>query len=217
MNLLTLLGLLAIMATTVQGQSVQYDLYTLCVNDKLDTVNREVTPFKDQDIKGIRFSANDGEGIAWLEGAEFSNGIIEVDIRGKDVMQKSFVGVAFHGANNKTFDAVYFRPFNFRSEDPARRVHAVQYISHPDFTWFVLRQKYPGKYENAITPAPDGNEWFHAAIKVQYPKVTVYVNGNDEPSLNVDKLNERKTGKIGLWVGMGSDGDFANLRITRQE
>ena len=57
------------------------------------------------------------------------------DIRGKDVMQQSFVGVAFHGVNNETLDAVYFRPFNFRSDDPVRKVHAVQYISHPNYPW----------------------------------------------------------------------------------
>jgi hypothetical protein len=47
--------------------------------------------------------------------------------------------------------------------------------------------------------------------------VTVYVNGNSDPSLTIDKLNDRKTGKIGLWVGNGSDGDFANLQISTHE
>jgi hypothetical protein len=47
--------------------------------------------------------------------------------------------------------------------------------------------------------------------------VKVYVNGNPEPCLSIDKLNDRKTGKIGLWVGNGSDGDFANLQITTRE
>jgi len=166
--------------------------------------------------KGIRFSKNNGDGIAWLKGVEFSNGIIELDIRGKDLMQQSFVGVAFHGINNETLDVIYFRPFNFQSMDPVRKIHAVQYISHPDYTWSVLREKHSGQYEKAVTPAPDGNDWFHAKIVVQYPKVTVYVNGNSEPSLVVDKLNDRKTGKIGLWVGNNSDGDFANLQITNR-
>jgi hypothetical protein len=60
------------------------------------------------------------------------------------------------------------------------------------------------------------NDWFHAKIVIQYPHVSVYVNGNTSPSLEIDKLNNRKTGKIGLWVGNGSDGDFANLHITNQ-
>ena len=131
-------------------------------------------------------------------------------------MQQSFVGIAFHGVNNETLDAIYFRPFNFRSTDPVRKIHAVQYISHPDYTWQVLREQHNGDYEKEITPAPDGNDWFHARIVVLYPKVTVFVNGNSEPSLVVDQLNERNTGKIGLWVGNTSDGDFANLQITNK-
>jgi len=43
------------------------------------------------------------------------------------------------------------------------------------------------------------------------------VNGNTEPSLTVEKMNKRETGKIGLWVGNGSDGDFANMQVTPQE
>ena len=84
------------------------------------------------------------------------------------------------------------------------------------FTWQVLREKHNGKYEKAVTPSPAGNDWFHAKIIIEYPKVTVYVNGNPEPSLVIDKLNDRKTGKIGLWVGNTSDGDFANLQITNK-
>ena len=131
-------------------------------------------------------------------------------------MQQSFVGLAFHGLNNETLDAIYFRPFNFQSTDPVRKIHAVQYVSHPDYTWSVLREKYNGKYENTVTPAPNGNDWFHAKIVVQFPKVTVYVNSNSEPSLVIDILNDRKTGKIGLLVGNTSDGDFANLQIINK-
>jgi uncharacterized protein with NRDE domain len=47
--------------------------------------------------------------------------------------------------------------------------------------------------------------------------VTVYVNGNQEPSLSVEQLNKRTSGKIGLWVGNNSDGDFANLTILKQD
>jgi len=212
----TILGLLSILTATGQGQSFKYDLINLFENDKIEPFNRKLSQFSENDKKGIRFSKNAGDGIAWLKGVEFSNGIIELDIRGKDVLQESFVGVAFHGVNNETLDAIYFRPFNFQSTDPVRKIHAVQYISHPDFTWSILREKYNGKYEKAVTPAPNGNDWFHAKIVVQYPKVTVYVNEYSEPSLVIDKLNERKTGKIGLWVGNSSDGDFSNLHITNQ-
>jgi hypothetical protein len=212
----TFLGLLSILTTRGQGQSVKYDLFNLFENGKIEPFNRQLSQFAENDKKGIRFSKNAGDGIAWLKGVEFSNGIIELDIKGKDVMQQSFLGIAFHGLNNETLDAIYFRPFNFQSNDPGRKIHSVQYVSQPDYTWSVLREKYNGKYEKAVTPAPNGNDWFHAKIIVQYPKVTVFVNGNSEPSLVIDKLNDRKTGKIGLWVGNTSDGDFANLQIINK-
>jgi hypothetical protein len=213
---LVILGLLFTLTILGQGQSIKYDLFNLCKENKFEVFNRQIAQFSEAEMQGIRFSKNPGDGMAWLKGIEFSNGIIEVDIRGKDIMQQSFVGIAFHGVDNETLDAIYFRPFNFQSTDPVRKIHAVQYISHPDFTWQVLREKHNGKYEKAVTPAPVGNDWFHAKIIIEYPKVIVYVNGNPEPSLVIDKLNDRKTGKIGLWVGNTSDGDFANLQITNK-
>jgi hypothetical protein len=200
-----------------QVKTVNYDLFTMADNKKLEVFNRRVTTLSEGDKKGIRFSKNQNDGIAWLNGVQFSEGIIELDIRGKDAFQQSFVGVAFHGVDNETLDAIYFRPFNFQSSEPVRKIHAVQYISHPDYTWSVLREKFNGKYEKAVNPVPDGNDWFHAKIVIKNALITVYVNGNTEPSLTVEKMNKREIGKIGLWVGNGSDGDFANMQITPQE
>ena len=212
--LVSLPGLLSTLTMNGQTFSIKYDLSDLCEKNQLELFNRKISSFSENDQKGIRFSKNQNDGIAWLKGVEFSNGTIELDIRGKNIFQQSFVGIAFHGVDNDTLDAIYFRPFNFQSDDPVRKIHAVQYISHPEFTWSVLRERYNGKYENPVIPAPDGNEWFHVMIEIRYPKVTVYVNGSNEPSLIIDKLNSRRTGNIGLWAGNNSDGDFANLKIS---
>jgi hypothetical protein len=212
-----LLGFITVSTLTGQDGSTTYDLFNLLENNKLEPFNRQIALFSESDKKGIQFSKNPGDGIAWLKGIEFFNGIIEIDIRGKDIFQQSFVGIAFHGADNRTFDAIYFRPFNFQSKDAARKIHAVQYVSHPEYPWQVLREKFPGQYEKEVNPAPNGNDWFHAKIVIQYPRITVFINGNAQPSLTVEKLNDRKTGKIGLWVGNNSDGDFANLKITDQK
>jgi len=148
--------------------------------------------------------------VAYVEGAEFANGVIELDLRGQDVQQQSFLGVAFHGVDGTVYDSIYFRPFNFRAEDPARRVRAVQYVSHPDFPWNKLREQHPGKYEAGAIPAPDPNRWFHARIEVARPKVRVFIGDSKQPSLVVDQLSQRGNGRVGLWGG----GDFANLRIV---
>lgn len=148
--------------------------------------------------------------VAYVEGASFANGAIELDLRGQDVQQQSFLGVVFHGVDGTVYDSIYFRPFNFRAEDPARRVRAVQYVSHPEFPWNKLREQHPRKYEKAVDPVPDPNQWFHARIVVASPRVSVYVNGAKQPCLVVDQLSHRGKGLVGLWGG----GDFANLRIV---
>ena len=163
-------------------------------------------------IKEARYNGISLTGIAWLKGISFSTGSIDVDLRGKDVFQQSFLGIAFHGVDTLTYDAIYFRPFNFRSADTLRRKHAVQYISQPAYPWDRLRKAYPLVYENGILHPPPAAHWFHAHIVVNENEVKVYVNHSVIPSLVVKKLNDRINGLIGLWND-GLNGDFANLVI----
>jgi hypothetical protein len=128
--------------------------------------------------------------------------------------QQSFVGIAFHLVDSTTFDAIYFRPFNFQATDSSQRSHAVQYISMPGYDWEKLRNEHPGRYEQAVEPAPDPNEWLHVWVVVNKGKVTVFVNDSKTPSLTVAQLSHRKGGMVGLWVGNHSQGDFANLQIS---
>ena len=179
-------------------------------------INRTVTRLEDGARTGAHLSAAPGEGVAYLQGVELGDGTIELDIRGKDVQGQSFVGIAFHGVDSATYDAIYFRPFNFKTEDPARRLRAVQYISHPTNPWQKLRAEHPGQYEKPVNPVPDPNDWFHARIVIEGPKVSVFVNDGKEPCLVVNQLSDRRRGRVGLWVGNGSEGDFANLRIAPQ-
>jgi hypothetical protein len=159
------------------------------------------------------FSEED-EWVVALTGIEFTDGVIEFDALGQSgPPQSNFLGIAFRVVDETTHDAVYFRPFNFRAGDAERKAHAVQYISHPKYRWFNLRQNQTGQYEKPIDPAPDGDSWFHARIVIERPKVSVYVNAAREASLVVEELSDRMGGGIGLWVGPGQGGYFANLRI----
>ncbi|HEX6169530.1 MAG TPA: hypothetical protein VFZ33_07545 [Chitinophagaceae bacterium] len=212
----SVIALIVSMVASAQVNQKKYDLFDLNKKGKLQVINRTLSSFVDQRGHGVKFSEANGDGVAWLDGVNFANGSIELDIKGKDVLQQSFVGVAFHGVDEKTLDAVYFRPFNFHATDSVRRIHAVQYISHPDFPWNVLRETQNAKYEKAIPSAPDPNTWFHVKIVVDYPHITVYVNNGASPCLIVDKLNDRQAGKVGLWVGNSSGGEFANLVITNK-
>lgn len=153
-------------------------------------------------------------GMVLLEGIEFTDGVIEFDALGQSgPPQSNFLGIAFRVQAGER-DVVYFRPFNFRAEDQERRSHAVQYVSEPKYPWQALRKEKPGQYEKSIDPAPDGDEWFRAKIVIEKPKVRVYVNGAKEQSLVVEELSDRKGGGIGLWIGPGHGGHFANLTIT---
>ena len=158
---------------------------------------------------------NKGNGTAllWLNNTALKNGVIELDIKGKDVAGQSFVGVAFHGTGDDEYEAVYFRPFNFRN--PERKNHAVQYISKPEYDWSVLRQRFPGKYENPLEPSPDPNDWFHVRLVIEFPMVRAYVNHSAVPVLEVQQISERKDGKLGLWVD-SEDGWFRDVVISRK-
>ncbi|OOQ57009.1 family 16 glycoside hydrolase [Mucilaginibacter pedocola] len=194
---------------------VMYPLADMLKAGELETVNREATAFDADGKKGVKLSAAENEGLAWLKNIDFDHGELEVDMKGKDVFQHSFLGIAFHGTDEpNTMDVIYFRPFNFRTDDPVRKIHAVQYVSLPEFDWEILREKHNGQYEKAVTPAPKADEWFHARIVVKGADVTVYVNGNPQPSLSIKKLNTNTHGKLGLWVGNTSDGEFANLTVN---
>jgi hypothetical protein len=167
----------------------------------------------DYDKEVIHLNGQENDGVLWLNDFTFKNGEIELDIKGKDLQGQSFVGVAFHGKDDNAFDAIYFRPFNFQNAE--RKSHSVQYISMPKNDWSTLRTAFPGKYENTVNPVPDPNNWFHAKIVISHPNVKVYVDGSKIPSLEIKQLSEFKNGKLGLWVGNGSEGWFKNLKITR--
>lgn len=193
------------------------DLHAAVERNGIEVYNRELTLVDEPGHKGIRLSKAYGEGVAWLKGVEFSNGTIEFDVRGEDAKQHSFVGMAFHGANDSTFDAVYLRPFQFRASADSLRNRMLQYISLPKHTWRALRKSAPGVNEHSITPPPDPNGWVHMRIVVNGDTISTFINGAKEPSLVVKKLTQLRNGRVGFYVADTSGGDFANIRIAPLE
>jgi hypothetical protein len=197
-----------------QSKTIEADLGALADGKGVNASKRTISRFADGARKGVRLSEAPGEGPAYFPGIEFANGTLELDMRGKDVQGASFLGVAFHGVDGTTYDAIYFRPFNFKTDDQARVLRAVQYISHPAHPWQKLRAEHPGQYEKPVKPVPDPNDWFHARVLVASPKVSVFVGDAAEPCLTVNQLSDRKKGLVGIWVGNTSGGDFANFKIS---
>jgi hypothetical protein len=155
-----------------------------------------------------------------VSGPEFGDGTLELDMAGKPAAgapgdARGFVGVAFRMTPDAgKYECFYIRPTNGRAEDQERRNHATQYISIPDYEWFKLRKDSPGKYESYADMVP--GEWTKVKVEVHGVKARLYVNGAAQPALIVNdlKLGESK-GAVGLWVGVGTEAHFSNLRISR--
>ncbi|MDD5151972.1 MAG: DUF1080 domain-containing protein, partial [Flavobacterium sp.] len=141
------------------------------------------------------------------------NGTIKIEMRGKNVVQRSFIGIAFHGQDDTTYDAVYCRPFNFLATDSVRKIHAIQYVSHPIYTWKKLREERNGIFEKEIKNPPNPNGWFTMTLIVENKTIKAFINDSKVPSLEVEKLNNIQSGKLGIFVGGGSGGDFRSIEV----
>lgn len=191
-----------------------FDLAALLAAGKLTPVKREVGPLAGTP-GAVQVAENSGPGVVWIAGSDFSTGTITVDVRGRDLDQRSFVGLAFHRHDDNTYEAVYVRPFNFRSKDIPRRQNAVQYIAVPEFDWPRLRKEFPSEFENPVDASIDPLGWVSLRLVVTDKTVQVYVGPGTTPTLEVRRLAARNSGLIGLFTGNASDGGFTNLRISR--
>ena len=205
--------LLAFLAAGAALAQTKVDFQNL---SRVTVENRKAETVAENGRQVIKLSEAEGDGLAILNDIEFSSGTIEFDVKGRNVLQASFVGVAFLLQDRNHYDAIYFRPFNFMNADTARRHRAVQYVSHPDYPWDKLREQHPGKYEHKVSPVPDPDGWFHAKDVHDGKNVSVYVNNSPSPSLQVTRLTDATNGKVALWTGNGSNGSFANLVVTKK-
>ena len=159
------------------------------------------------------------EQLAVIEGLEFSNGIIELEMAGEPAPgaasgARGFVGVAFRlQSDMQTYDAFYLRPTNGRAEDQERRNHAAQYISHPDWTWFRLRRETPSKYESYVDLVP--GVWTKVEIDVRGDRARLFVNDQEQPTLIVNDVTTGASGKgaVALWIGPGTIAHFRSLVV----
>jgi hypothetical protein len=163
-----------------------------------------------------------GSMIALVNGTDFRNGTIEVEVAGlpiaaMDSTARGFIGVVFraqqHGTKAENF---YLRPTNGRADDQLRRNHSVQYEALPDFPWDRLRREQPGVYESYADL--EAGVWANMKIEVAGTKAKLYVNGAEQPCLIVNdlKLGDSR-GQIGLWAFVATDAYFSNLKVTRAD
>lgn len=160
----------------------------------------------------------DGHAIAILARSDFKDGVITteiVGIRRPDAPEamRGFVGIAFRvQPDGSAFECFYLRPSNGRANDQLRRNHATQYISHPDYPWYRLREETPGVYES-YTDLVEG-AWTQIKIVVAGVRAQLYVNGAEQPCLIVNDLKlGASQGQIALWIGAGTEAYFSEVVV----
>jgi hypothetical protein len=161
------------------------------------------------------------EQLAVIDGTDFANGVIEAEIAGAPAPDappgaRGFVGIAFRvQADQRTYDAFYLRPTNGRADDQLRRNHSAQYISHPEWPWYRLRDESPGKYESYVDLEP--GRWTRIRIEVQGDHARLFVHGQSQPTLIVNDLKTGVDGRgaVALWIDSGTVAHFRDVRVTR--
>ena len=190
--------------------------------ENLKAVNVSTTQaeWKGRDAVQLRIT-KPAETIAVVKGTDITDGTIELEVAGlpaKDAPEGSrgFIGVAFRVQEEDgdyAYDAFYLRPTNGRADDQIRRNHSTQYISHPEFTWYKLRQEFPKMYESYVDLVP--GEWTKIKVVLKGKRAELYVHGADQPCLIVKDLKgAQRSGPIALWVGSGTEGYFRDLKVT---
>ena len=204
--------IISLFGLDVFGQE-KIDLGDKLENGKIQSINRKISIY-DGVPDAVEMDAKKGNGLAILQDFEFTSGIIEVQLKGENNPGRSFIGIAFNISNDTTYEAIYFRPFNFVADKQIQKDHMMQYVSHPEFTWDRLRRERPGDFEAEIEDPLHPDNWFKATIEITDEEVIVYVNDGSAPTLKVKRLVAPKSNKIGLWAGESSSGRFKNLALT---
>ena len=162
--------------------------------------------------------AANASSYAVVKDASFRDGTIEVDVAGQPAAgaaagARGFIGIAFRIQGDGRYEYIYLRPTNGRADDQVRRNHSTQYSSYPDFDFARSRKEAPEKYESYVDL--EAGAWTRYKIEVDGVKARLYVNGAAQPCLIVNDLKlEPQAGGVALWVGPGTEGYFANLKIT---
>jgi hypothetical protein len=173
-------------------------------------------------IKSPKVRADDEATFVKINDLNFNDGIIAVKVLSRLLPDapphaRGFIGLAFRiNEDNSRFESIYVRPLNSIAEDQLRRNRTVQYFSYPNFKFTDSRATAPGQYESYAPIAP--NEWIKLKIEVKDQTAKLFVNDTKEPYLIVNdlKMGPDKTGAIGLFVDIGTEGFFRDLKVINK-
>ena len=168
--------------------------------------------------KRMRFDENT---YARLVGSSFHNGVIEVKMLSRLLSDapdfaRGFIGIVFRAnAGDSAFESFYVRPTNAMTDDPVRRAHGCQYFSYPGYTFSYFREYGIEGYE---APVKCGlNEWIDLKAVVRGGRAAFSLNGELVLSVEGLKHGADARGGVGLFVDIGTEGFFKDLRITCED
>lgn len=154
---------------------------------------------------------------------DMQNGVVEVKVLSRILAPspfasaQGFIGLAFRiEEGDGAFEAIYLRPNVGRSESQLARNHTVQYFAYPEYKFDRLRGEERAAYETYADVGLD--EWTTMRIEFRGRRAALYLNAQEHPSFIVDEMKGRsESGSVGLWVDIGTEGFFKDLRILRDE
>lgn len=218
MSLMLLFGLL-----NLKAQTIQFDNFTLTAVSVSMSKEKVMGKSALKAVKDSKVKEFDEPTFIKVNGVNFKNGTIEVKVLSRLLSDapefaRGFIGIAFRiNDSNTKYESIYIRPTNARADDQVRRNHTVQYYSYPDYKFDRLRKEAPEQYESYSDM--EMNKWITMKIEVKGAKAKLFLNGNSQPSLIVNdlKLGADTSGDIGLWVDIGTEGYFSDLKIVKQD
>lgn len=174
-------------------------------------------------IKDAAITMFDEPTFVRIKDVNFLNGTIEVKVlsrllKNAPEFARGFIGIAFRiNEENSRYESIYIRPTNGRANDQIRRNHSIQYYSYPDHKFDRLRREAPEKYESYADM--DLNRWITLRIEISGGNAQLFVDNNAQPSLIVNDLflGPRAAGAVGLWVEVGTEGYFTDLKIVKRD
>jgi hypothetical protein len=207
---------LSLSAQTIQLANNKLEPVKVSMSVEILKGKRAVKVIKDSTIETF-----DEPTFVKLKGVEFRDGAIEVNVYStlrKDAPEfaRGFIGVAFRiNDDNSKFECIYIRPANGRAGDQVRRNHSIQYFAYPDYKFQRLRKEFPEQYESYADIGL--KEWIRMKIIVKGSQAKLYLNNQKEPSLIVNdlKLGTDAKGGIGLFVDVGTEGYFSDIKIMK--
>jgi hypothetical protein len=211
-------------AQTIQFGGNEFEISH--VNASVVRLNGEEVLRIERDLQSLPFDPKrmgatvDEPTFLKLKGVNLENGIVEVKVLGRLLpnappFARGFIGLAFRiNGDNSAYESIYVRPSNGRADDQIRRNHSIQYYAYPNYKFDRLRKEFPELYETYADIGLD--EWITLRIEFKDKSAKLFLNDQKSPAFIVQEmLGSTTSGSIGLWVDIGTEGYFKDLKVSR--